>query len=85
MAFAEWVNFGEVDCDEEPSLATSIPVLNVPTVAYYCGGRLFAAQISATQNVAARTQAMLDGIRIGQADGWDEDYDVVEKRVYRPL
>jgi hypothetical protein len=54
-------------------VATSIPILNVPTVAYYKGGRLVAALISAMQDVTARIQAMLDGKSIGRNDGWDID------------
>ncbi len=72
-AFADRVNFGEVDCDEQSRVVTSIPVLNVPTVAYYKGGRLIAALVSAVQDVNARTGAMLDGKRIGRGDGWSAD------------
>ena len=35
MADAEQVNFGEVDCDRDPELAKSIPILNVPSVVYF--------------------------------------------------
>src|ERR1700720_4700346 len=35
----EKVNFGEVDCDASPELAKSIPILNLPSVAYYAGGK----------------------------------------------
>lgn len=72
-AFAGRVNFGEVDCDEQARVATSIPVVNVPTVAYYKDGQLIAALVSAMQDVTARTQAMLDGKRIGRNDGWNVD------------
>ena len=32
---AEQVNFGEVDCQANPELATAAHILNVPSVAYY--------------------------------------------------
>ena len=63
------VNFGEVNCDEF-SRVKSIPILNVPTVAYYKGRQLIAALIGAQQDVTRRTQAMLDGEQIGRNDGW---------------
>ena len=37
---AERANFGEVDCDSDPELAKSIPILNLPPVAYYRDGKL---------------------------------------------
>ena len=45
------VNFGEVDCDNDPELAKSIPILNVPSVAYYWDGKLVGTLIGANQNV----------------------------------
>ena len=68
-AFGGRVNFGEVNTDEFMRVR-SIPVLNVPTVAYYNAGQLIAALVGAQQDVTARTQAMLDGKRIGRKDGW---------------
>ena len=35
QVLAEHVNFGEVDCDRDPELAKSIPILNVPSVVYF--------------------------------------------------
>src|SRR3712207_276852 len=55
-ALAEQANFAEIDCDADVELAKSIPVLNVPLVAYYRGGRLVAALIGANQNVRARLE-----------------------------
>jgi len=72
-AFHGRVNFGEVDCDGAARAARSLGLANVPTVAYYKGGRLLAALVGARQNVAARTRAILDGRRIGRRDGWDVD------------
>ena len=65
------VHFGEVNVDEATFAAKSIPILNVPTVAYFKDGQLIAALVGATQDVAARTQAVLDGKRIGRNDGWN--------------
>jgi thioredoxin-like negative regulator of GroEL len=48
---ADRVNFGEVDCDTDLELAKSIPILNVPSVAYYRDGKLVAALIGAGQNL----------------------------------
>jgi thioredoxin-like negative regulator of GroEL len=58
---AEHVNFGEVDCDRDPQLAKSIPVLNVPTVAYYRDGKLIGALIGASQNVRLHLECVLRG------------------------
>jgi thioredoxin-like negative regulator of GroEL len=68
-AFSSRVNFGEVNCDEFDRVK-SVPIVNVPTVAYYKGGRLIAAPVGASQDVTARTRAMLEGKRIGRKDGW---------------
>ena len=68
-AFGGRVNFGEVNTDEFTRVPKSISVANVPTVAYFRGGQLVAAMVGAQQDVAARTQAMMDGKRIGRKDG----------------
>ena len=68
-ALSSRVNFGEVNTDEFIRVK-SIPIANVPTVAYYKDGQLIAALVGAQQDVTARTQAMLDGKRIGRKDGW---------------
>jgi thioredoxin-like negative regulator of GroEL len=68
---ADQVNFGEVDCDADLELAKSIPILNVPTVAYYRNGKLIAALVGAEQDVAARTARALRGEPIGYQDGLD--------------
>lgn len=67
--FANAANFGEVDCDEEPALASSIPVLNVPCVAYYRNGVLVAALISMNQDVCGRLSRVLRDEPIGHGDG----------------
>jgi len=58
---AECVNFGEVGCDSNPELAKSIPILNVPSVAYYRDGKLVPALISASQNVRLHLEYILRG------------------------
>ena len=55
------VNFGEVDCDSDPELAKSIPILNVPSVAYYRDGKLVGALIGAGQNVRLHLERVLRG------------------------
>ena len=61
--------FAEIDCDANAELSKSIPVLNVPLVAYYRGGKLVAALIGADQNVRARMERVLRGQNIGYKDG----------------
>jgi thioredoxin-like negative regulator of GroEL len=68
-ALGERANFAEIDCDANEDLSKSIPVLNVPLVAYYCGGKLVAALIGADQNVRARVERVLRGEMIGDKDG----------------
>lgn len=58
---ADSVNFGEVDCDRDPELAKSIPILNVPSVAYYRDGKLVGALIGAGQNVRVHLDRVLRG------------------------
>jgi thioredoxin-like negative regulator of GroEL len=55
------VNFGEVDCDTDPELAKSIPILNVPSVAYYRNGKLVGALIGAGHDVRLRLECVLRG------------------------
>ncbi len=59
------VNFGEVDVDLEPDLAKSVPVLNVPTVAYYRKGTLIAASVGTEQDVGGSLERILRGEAIG--------------------
>jgi len=67
--FGERASVGEVDIDAHPELATSIPILNVPTVAYYRDGRLVSALIGAGQNVLERVARVGRGELIGYDDG----------------
>jgi thioredoxin family protein len=55
-ALADQVNFDEVHCESNPELAKSVPILNVPSVAYYRNGTLIAALFGAEQNVRARLE-----------------------------
>ena len=68
-ALGEQASFAEIDCDADAKLAKSIPVLNVPLVAYYRDGRLVAALIGADQNVRARVERVLRGEKVGNKDG----------------
>jgi hypothetical protein len=56
---AERVNFGEVDCD--PKLAKSIPILNVPSVAYYRDGKRIGTLIGANQSVGFNLERVPGG------------------------
>lgn len=68
-AFGDQVSFGEIDADSNVALCRSIPVWNVPLVAYYRDGKLFAALIGAGQNVRLRVERVLRGDPIGYDDG----------------
>ncbi len=70
-AFGDRVSFAEVDIDAEVDLAKSLPIGNVPTVAYYVDGVLIAALIGANQNVKERVARLLRGESIGYKDGTD--------------
>jgi thioredoxin-like negative regulator of GroEL len=70
-ALGERANFAEVGVDAEPDLARSIPLLNIPTVAYYRDGKLVAALIGSGQNVQERVERLLRGESIGYKDGTD--------------
>ncbi len=70
-AFGEQANFAEVDVDSQHELAKALPVLNVPTVAYYRDGALVAALVGAHQNVGRRVERLLHGESIGYKDGAD--------------
>jgi len=61
QALAERVNFGEVDCDNDPDLAKSIPILNVPSVSYYRDGKLVGAVVGAGQDVRLHLERVLRG------------------------
>jgi thioredoxin-like negative regulator of GroEL len=61
QVLAERVNFGEVDCDVDPELAKSVPIINLPSVAYYRNGMLVAALIGANQNVRLHLESILRG------------------------
>jgi thioredoxin-like negative regulator of GroEL len=70
--YGDLANFGEVDADQQLKLATSIPILNVPLVAYYRDGKLVAALVGAGQNVRARLERVILRQPIGYHDGTDE-------------
>ena len=61
QVFGGRVNFGEVDFDRDPQLAKSIPILNLPSVAYYRDGKLIGALIGASQNVQLHLERVLRG------------------------
>lgn len=61
QVLAGFVNFGEIDCDREHELARSIPILNLPSVAYYRDGKLVGALIGASQNVRLHLERVVRG------------------------
>lgn len=63
------VNPGEFDCMSGPELAKSIPILNVPSVAYYGDGKLIAVLIGTQENVRALLERILGGDSIALGDG----------------
>jgi thioredoxin-like negative regulator of GroEL len=65
QVLGEQVNFGEVDCDLSPELAKAIPVVNVPSVAYYLDGKLIAALVGAEQDVLGNLERLLHGEPFG--------------------
>jgi hypothetical protein len=67
-ALAGLANPGEVDCGSDPAREKSIPVPNVPLVAYYRYGELIAALVGAEQNVGARMARVFRGESIGYND-----------------
>ena len=67
--FSNGLDFAEVDCDAQHEIARAVPILNVPTVAYYRDGILVAALIGANQNVRARVERVLRNEPIGPEDG----------------
>ena len=78
-------SFGEVDVDQEMDLARSLPLLNVPAVAYYCDGKLIAILPGVSQNVRERLERVLQGRQIGFNDGldglkpWNANLNILEK------
>lgn len=63
------LGFVDVDGPAEAEVCRSIPIANVPTIAYYLDGRLVAALIGIGQDVVERTRAMMAGDPIGYRDG----------------
>lgn len=74
-SLAERADFGEIDCDRNQEWAKSLPLLNVPAVAYYRDGKLVAALIGARQNIRARLTRVLRGEPVGYKDGAGETMD----------
>jgi thioredoxin-like negative regulator of GroEL len=60
-SLSDRVNFCEVDCDQNPDIAKSIPIINVPSVAYYAQGKLIAVVVGTTQDIRVRLERILSG------------------------
>jgi len=67
QVLAERANFGEVDCDSDPELAKSIPILNVPSVAYYRDGKPVGVLIGANQTCDSTWSRSCVETRFGSA------------------
>jgi hypothetical protein len=64
--------FGFVDVDD-PSMVEicrTIPVVNVPLIAYYKDGKLIKGIVGVGQDVAGRIRAVAAGYPIGNDDGY---------------
>ncbi|HPF37874.1 MAG TPA: thioredoxin family protein [Phycisphaerae bacterium] len=69
-ALGDHVVFAEVDVDASVDVARSIPIANVPAVAYYRHGELMDVVIGAGQDVSGLTRRVIAGEPIGrQAKG----------------
>jgi thioredoxin-like negative regulator of GroEL len=68
-ALGDKASFAEIDIDANVEFSKSIPVLNVPLIAYFRNGKLLAALVGAGQNVKARLERVLRGEPIGYSDG----------------
>jgi hypothetical protein len=63
---------GTVDCDKSPDLAKWVPILNVPSVAYYAQGKLMVVIVGTTQDAHVRLERILSGEFIGHDDSLGE-------------
>jgi len=59
------VVFAYVDVDEQMELARSLKVINVPTVAYFCNGKLVGSVIGIGQDISKNIEKIRSG---GQLD-----------------
>jgi hypothetical protein len=57
--FDHIVSFGYVDCDVEQEYVREIGIINVPSVAYYSGTRLYGVVIGMRQDVARNIQRLM--------------------------
>ncbi len=61
----EKVSFGYMDCDAEQDYANDISIVNVPSVAYYSGTKLFGVVIGVQQDVTRNIERMMRGENFG--------------------
>lgn len=59
--FERHVSFGYVDCDAEQDYAKVIGILNIPSIAYYSGTKLFGVVIGVQQNIAGNIERLMRG------------------------
>jgi hypothetical protein len=69
-----FAGFGFVDTDDTTmwDICRSVPISNVPNVAYYKDGLLLASLVGVHQDIAGRVLALLEGRQIGSDDGFAE-------------
>jgi thioredoxin-like negative regulator of GroEL len=59
-----YVAFAEADCDAEPELAASIPVQNVPFLAYFRDGMYVGGRVGAFPDIRREVEHVLRGERV---------------------
>jgi hypothetical protein len=66
--FEESVSFGYVDCDAEPEYSKAIGIVNVPSVAYYCGAKVHGVVISGQQDIIGNIERLMRGESLDQTN-----------------
>lgn len=66
--FEERVSFGYADCDAEQEYCAEIGIINVPSVAYYSGTKLFGIVIGIRQDIAENIERMTRGEPLDQSN-----------------
>lgn len=68
LRFEPRVSFGYVDCDLEQDYCAEIRIVNVPSVVYYSGTRLFGLVIGVRQDIAENIERMTRGEPLDQSN-----------------
>jgi thioredoxin-like negative regulator of GroEL len=62
------VSFGYVDCDAEMEYSRAIGIVNVPSIAYYCGSKLCGVVIGMQQDIVGNIERMMRGEPLNQTN-----------------